>query len=123
MSYHDELLKHVPWVKVLKEEVPCEGIKWGTVALKDLYDHGPDQSRTARGIQDKSRCKKKARWHYRALKPRGDHRDWGIGTSGNYCWHHLAQQIQHDKELRRFNTWANRNESLISRLKREINPQ
>ena len=76
------LVARIPWVKKLREPVACDGIKWSTVALRDLYG---TRTTEARGIQDRSRCKKRASWHFRPLK-RSDARE------GNYCWSHLIYQ-------------------------------
>lgn len=93
----------LPWVtKLTKPKDHCEGIKWGTVALKDLYAHGVKDSIPARGIQDRSRCKKKGWWKFKALRLRGawDHE----AKSGIYCWSHLIQQTYtNNKESDRLN--------------------
>lgn len=74
--------ERLPWVKRV-EPRPCEGIKWGTVALRDLYEWGPIKDpRPARGIQAKSRCKKQGRWQFTALKK-------SHARDGVYCYHHL----------------------------------
>ncbi len=83
-------LSTLPWVDPIRagEEVPCQGIKWGTVALRDIFAWGPGESRPPRGIQDRSRCRLRARWRYEA-HPDGD------AVSGAYCWHHLWVQVHH----------------------------
>lgn len=96
-------LERLPWVRSLKKPVPCEGIKWGTVALRDIFPMGPlGRERPARGIQPRSRCKKQGRWHFTALKS-------SPTKSGNYCWHHLMQQMYSMQETERVNRWLARN--------------
>lgn len=86
-----KLAEVLPWVKQLKKPTPCDGIKWSTVALGDIYSIG---NKPARGIQDRSRCKRQAYWHFTKLK----RNVWG--KSGNYCWTHLTMQL-HDYEEER----------------------
>lgn len=90
-------VERLPWVRRLYpgENLPCDGIKWGTVALRDLYPWGPGLSRPARGIQAKSKCSRRAQWHFRAkgekspgTTPRVSHRH----RSGNYCLSHLISE-------------------------------
>jgi len=72
----------------------CEGIKWSTVALKDLYAYG---DKPARGFQERSRCRNKGVWRFVALKAQGS--AWPA-TSGVYCWSHLLQQMDIEAERR-----------------------
>jgi hypothetical protein len=94
----------LPWVRKLKKPVKCDGIKYGTVAMKDLYDYGPGQSIPARGIQDKSRCKNNAWWHFKPLKK-------SYAKEGNYCWSHLLAQgvFGAQEEHDRMNKWYDKN--------------
>lgn len=87
-------------------DTPCQGIKWGTVALRDIFDmHG----RPARGFKDSSRCKRRAQMIY----TRSD------GTEFAGCWTHLESgwksmsgrtRDEHDRELARvtraYNKWV-----------------
>jgi len=82
------MAERLPWVRRLKYPWPCDGIKWNTVAGRDLWPWGPGRKNPPRGIQPKSRCKKTARWSYRHLRPAW--RD-GAGTS-KFCWDHLISQ-------------------------------
>ena len=76
-------MARLPWVKKLDRPTTCDGIKWSTVALKDIYEHGPlSDPQPPRGIQDKSRCKNRAWWHFKPLKR-------SYSKEGNYCWKHL----------------------------------
>ena len=75
----------VPWVTRLTKPHKCDGIKWSTVAMKDLYPSGPGGSTPARGIQDKSRCKMNAYWRFKALRS-------STARSGVYCYTHLIYQ-------------------------------
>lgn len=90
----------LPWVKPVKHDTPCEGIKWNTVALKDL---NPE-----RGFQPRSRCKRKAKYAFKATKRR---RAWeSLATSGKYCVTHVSMQIMdHPAEYRRANAWWDKN--------------
>jgi hypothetical protein len=96
--------ERLPWVKRVDPR-PCEGIKWGTVALKDLYPWGPANDRQPpRGIQPKSRCKNTAYWHFTA-------RPASHAKSGHYCWTHLvAAGVYADEvEMARTDAWFERN--------------
>lgn len=98
---HKNLLM-LPWVRPVKGDVPCEGIKWGQMALKDVprwRDLPPDH---------RARCKRKAKYIFKATKRR---RVWDApATSGSYCKTHLSMQVSdHMAELRRANKWWNKN--------------
>lgn len=95
----------LPWVKPVKRDVQCEGIKWNTVALKDLYPRGTEP---ARGFQPRSRCKRKAKFVFRATKRL---RVWDSpATSGSYCITHASMQINdHGAEYRRASKWWDKN--------------
>lgn len=101
MSRATDMAERLPWVKRLKDPVPCQGVKWSTVALRDLYVmHG----KQPRGIQERSRCKNRAGWRFTALKR-------SSAKSGDYCWAHLlsaglAHDPQEDERTRR---WFARN--------------
>lgn len=97
-------MTRLPWVRRLKKPVPCDGIKWSTVAGKDLWAHGPNQSIPARGIQDRSRCKNNAWWHFKPLKK-------SHAKEGNFCWSHLISAgIYHDMdEEARTKRWYDKN--------------
>lgn len=92
------ITESIPWVKVVKRDIPCDGIRWNKVPLKALYDHG---GKPATGL-DKYRCKNKAKWSFRALKrPQFPARD------GNYCWSHLHSSglFYNNEETQRFERW------------------
>ena len=98
MKDRHDFVAGLPWVTRLKKpQERCDGIKWGTVALRDLY---PYRGLPARGIQERSRCKMKGWWRFRALRQRGY---WAMpATSGTYCWNHLMVQMnQSDAEITR----------------------
>lgn len=66
----DALLAEIPWVKPLDDLVPCDGVKWKLVALRDLYTWGPrNDSRPPRGIPEKALCRHDARWTFKPLHP------------------------------------------------------
>ena len=84
------LAERLPWVSRLKESTACEGVKWSTVAVRDIFSWGPGLKNQPRGIQSRSRCKNRAWWHYVPL-----------GSSvyaheGNYCWAHLGSLLDHE---------------------------
>jgi hypothetical protein len=88
----------LPWVRRLKKPVSCDGIKWGKVALSDLFARG---DKPARGIQDRARCKKNAEWHYKGLE---SSQLWV--TEGNFCWAHLP--LDHTGEHERWVRYTER---------------
>ena len=94
----------MPWVAILQRPRACDGIKWSTVALKDLYEHGPGGSVPARGIQEKSKCKKAGWWRFRSLKR-------SYARDGVYCWTHLVVQGIYGDEAERTRTdrWLEKN--------------
>ena len=107
----------MPWVTRLKKPRPCDGIKYSTVALKDIYEWGPrDNPQPPRGIQDKSRCKKLAWWKFRALKK-------SYAEDGNYCWPHLISAgLFRDtyEETRTKRWWQNNKELIEAAMKGEL---
>lgn len=96
-------LRRLPWVTRIPATT-CDGLKWGTVALRDLYPWGPGRSNPARGIQERSKCKNIARWHFKPLKK-------SYAKEGNYCYSHvLSQGVYHDMdEQARTNKWYEKN--------------
>jgi len=91
----------LPWVTALKLPWPCDGIKWSTVALRDIFNYGPAGDRKPpRGIQPRSRCKKTARWSHKGLGSEGR------GTR-RFCWDHLISQglFGSEAEERRTQRW------------------
>lgn len=99
-------LASLPWVTFL-DDMPrlgknlprCQGIRWGKVALKDLYSHGPGGSLPPRGLEH-ARCTRRAHWRLKAKKSRSRRHD--EATSGDYCWDHIVQQSYRDLESKRF---------------------
>ena len=94
----------LPWVTKLKVPIDrCEGIRWSTVAMKDIYPSGPRADQVpARGFQDRSLCKNKGWYKFKALRPRGAFAY--EAKSGTYCWSHLMTQIYSTpQEESRFN--------------------
>lgn len=101
----DELIESIPWVKRVPEDEPCQGIKWGQVALKHLYSVG---GRPAEGIPDRARCKLPAKWEFTALtEDEVDDECGHLAASGKYCIHHLFSQINdYEQELDRYRRWS-----------------
>jgi hypothetical protein len=86
----------IPWVRELTgKPTPCEGLKWGRIALKHVHSMG---GRPPEGIPARARCKLTAHYRYTASRKRDDH-----GTTGNYCWAHVVQQINND--WHRYDEW------------------
>ena len=95
----------LPWVKPVKGDVQCEGIKWNTVAMKDLYPRGTEP---ARGFQPRSRCKRKAKFIFRATKRVRKYEPRAV--SGAYCTTHASMQITDNAaERRRAVAWWDKN--------------
>lgn len=92
----------LPWVKPAKRGIPCDGIKWGSLAMRDIphRHHLPPDHR--------ARCKRNAKFVFRATKRL---RMWDApATSGSYCQTHASMQISnHGAELRRANAWWDKN--------------
>lgn len=97
----DLRIAEIPWVSRFPGEKPCDGIKWGQVALKHLYRMG---GHPPEGIPAKARCKLRAKWHFTALR----HKDRVLtGDTGDYCIHHLFSQIyDHHLEMERYQKWS-----------------
>ena len=100
-------LASLPWITVL-DDMPrlgknlpmCQGIKWGKVALSDIYNHGPKGQTPPRGIQDRAKCKHRAHWRFKAKGSRSKYA-WPA-KSGDYCWFHLVQQSYNKVEQARW---------------------
>lgn len=98
----------LPWVKAVTKDTRCEGIKWGSVAMKDIYVHGPDRSLPPRGIQERAKCKRRAKYRLRATV-RGTRWD-NYAKSGDYCATHLSMQIaDHSAESKRADRFFDKN--------------
>lgn len=97
------LLARLPWVTRLSPSAPerrCEAIKWGKISLRDARSgYTPE----------KAKCKRRGWYRFTALKPRGAYPPIP-GTSGVYCFDHLAMQISHhQKEHERLVRWLEQN--------------
>ena len=94
----------LPWVKPVKGAAPCEGIKWASLAMKDV-------GAAMRGelpVGHRSRCKRRAKFVFRATKRTREFETRGV--SGAYCTTHASQQIlEHGAEYRRANAWWDKN--------------
>lgn len=102
----------LPWVRMLRGDRPrCEGIKWGTVAMKDLFAHGVRDTVPARGIQESSRCRRPAEFAYRFTQTtmaQSQPRTWhGHVQRPNLCWLH-ASQMMYDYEEHRVRAYDQR---------------
>lgn len=102
------LVARLPWVKRLTTpQERCDGIKWGKVALGDLYARG---GKPARGIQERARCKRRGWYRFKALK-RSTRFPAPEADSGVYCYDHLTMQIgDHPREHARLRRWLEQNE-------------
>lgn len=111
MSRATDDLQRFPWIRRMSEPRACDGIKWGTVAGRDVHYWGPGRRNEPRGIQDKSRCGSTAWWWFRPLAgsdlaarylrgPARAHR-W-------YCWQHLQAATASERERQRAGKWLER---------------
>lgn len=105
MSRKDTMknLTALPWVTQIEGDVPCEGIKWSSLAMKDV------PSWRDLPADHRARCKRKARYILKATtRTRGD---WEFpATSGSYCATHVALEISnHGAENRRANRFFDKN--------------
>lgn len=104
----------LPWVKRLRKPEQCDGIRWSTVALRDIYMHGPGGKVPPRGIKPSSRCSKPAWWRFRPLA-RYDLswrylRDGQARVHRYYCWQHLVcAGMGPMEEQERIRRWLARN--------------
>lgn len=79
------LMETLPGVIKLLLPLPCEGLKWSKMSRKAYFEH------LAGNTPKKVKCKNRAWWQLKAAK---SNNPWGYqATSGNYCWSHLAMQI------------------------------
>lgn len=105
----------LPWVKKLKNPAPqCEGIKWGQVALRDIFEHGPRATPTPpRGIPEKARCKRRAAFRY-SLTPKNRplRTVKGWVHEANLCWTHASIVLyDNDQQYARLKAWQKRGEA------------
>lgn len=76
-----KVAEKLPWVTRLEKPVPCEGIKWSLMTMRRW-----DQIRNGGGVPFEVKCRKRAHWHFKALKRTKYN---GYTKTGNYCWSHL----------------------------------
>lgn len=79
----------MPWVLELSEPALCDGIKWSTVAIRDIYTTGVKNPKPPRGLQPRSLCKKLAHFMFEYMTPTL-RRDGTRGTTVKVCWWHLV---------------------------------
>ena len=83
----------LPWVDRVGPGIPCEGIRWSKVSIRHIHSMCGEPPE---GIPDHAHCSFQAKWHFVALDG-----DDSFATTGNYCWHHLMQQMAHQEEQER----------------------
>lgn len=94
------LVAELPWVTLLKKpQERCDGIKYGKVALRDIFEMN---GKPPRGIQERARCKRQGWYRFKSLK-----KSWG--TDGVYCYSHLSQQFHDNDEHKRVDRWMRKN--------------
>lgn len=102
------IVAEMPWVTRLLRPTSCDGIKWGRVALRDVFPWGPPQDlRRPRGIPEKARCRRTAWWSIRlvrAYRVRGD----GESRRARFCWQHLVDEglYGNESEATRTRRWV-----------------
>lgn len=94
-----EFLLGMPFVTWVKKAQRCEGIKWGEVPLKALYNHGPNRSLPPEGLE-KYRCKLNGHYKFRARRVK-----YPESKSGTYCMQHLYTQLWTNTEQPRFTAY------------------
>ena len=87
----------LPWVDRVGPGIPCEGIRWSKVSIRHIHSMCGEPPE---GIPDHAHCSFQAKWHFVALDG-----DDSFATTGNYCWHHLKQQMAHQEEQERYEQW------------------
>jgi hypothetical protein len=94
VTERSRIVEQLPWVKRLKQPVPCEGIKWNKVSMKRW------RAIQTGNIPEEVKCKNLAHWSFKALKK-------STASSGNYCWSHLLYRGVHGnmEEAHRTNAW------------------
>jgi hypothetical protein len=90
-------LESIPWITRLKNSTTCDGLRWGRMPLKAIYNHGPNRILPPTGT-DPYKCKNPAYWKFKALK-RSHARD------GIYCVAHLYSQLHNMDEDKRIRRW------------------
>jgi len=98
-------LLSLPWVKPrYGQPVRCDGVKWGSVPMKDV----PLASNGLLPEDHRARCKRHGDYVFKATKRR---RKWEwLARSGSYCAMHLSMQIEdYPPEKRRADAWFDKN--------------
>lgn len=98
------LLSRLPWVTRLPSSAPehrCEGIKWSHMSLTAGRAY---RREGLSAVPKRARCKRRGWFRFTALKNQG--------TSGVYCYDHVAIQISdNDREHARLTRWLEQNAS------------
>jgi hypothetical protein len=78
MTTRADYVARLPWVTRLEQTQDCDGYRWGHMPGKALRD--PE-------IKAQYKCRNRARWRFRAMKPSS----WNPvpASDGTYCWPHL----------------------------------
>lgn len=96
----------IPWVRRINDPGrPCQGVKWGHVALKDIFSIG---EQPARGVQPRACCKRRAIFHYTLAKSsRPVLTVDGYAREGDFCWSHASSMLYYEEEPR-YRRWLAR---------------
>jgi hypothetical protein len=104
-----ELASRIPWVRRRSVRSPCEGIRYSTVALRDIYTWGPQGLNPPRGIQERSRCRLNAEWNIVLLRRRLLNTGY-LSWTADLCWRHLLTFMSSSSEDEdRLNNWLRAN--------------
>jgi hypothetical protein len=87
MTTRMDYVARLPWVTRLERTQDCDGYRWG---------HMPDKALRDPEIRAKYKCRNRARWRFRAMKPSS--RNPFPASDGTYCWPHLwSLGLQHSE--------------------------
>lgn len=117
-TWRTELLARLPWIEYLPESRTCNQYRWSSMSLKAAYDLE---------LREKYRCRKPAKWRFVGLLASADDAGYEslyVGKSGVYCYSHLIRQaFIPTREEERYNTWCQKNASLVQRIKDGVEPR
>lgn len=115
MSWQQELVELLPWVKRYKKPRPCDDYRWSHMPLKAVYN--PE-------LKERYRCKNTAVWRFTSSKRKTRGYVNFKGRDGVYCWTHLNSQLDAMDELKRANTWRAQHIDQVNeiRVRGGVNP-